>query len=320
MQFIYALLILIIAAFAYKYLAIRFKILDKPNYRSSHVKPTIRGGGILFLFGLLIYFFWEDFSLPYFVTGTVIIALLSFVDDIKTLSAKIRWPFQLLAVLLLFYEIGFDHFPIWTYVPVLVLAVGFINLFNFLDGINGITGFSSFLVLASFYYLNQPYPVTKDSFLIIMMLSVLVFGFFNFRKKALMFAGDVGSITMAMIILYLGIEYIIATESPLIICLYMVFGADSTLTLFYRVLKREKLSEPHRHHIYQKMVDNFKYSHLGVSGIYSLLQIIVSAVTLYVIFHVNQKYHFIIGFGISQFLTILYIYVFRRNEKRIKNI
>jgi len=309
---------LIVSAFLYLKIAMKYRILDNPNYRSSHVKPTIRGGGILFLFGLLIFFFWNHFVYPYFVLGTGMIALLSFVDDIKTLSAKIRWPFQLLAVILLLYEIGFDHFPIWSYIPILILAVGFINLFNFLDGINGIAGFSSLVVLAGFYYLNQEYPVVDDSFLITMMLSVVVFGFFNFRKKAVMFAGDVGSITMAMVILYLAIEYMVASGSALVMCLYMVFGADSTNTLLYRVIKKEKLSQPHRHHIYQKLVDNFKFSHLQVSSYYTILQVLVSVFALYAMHNLDLKYHFVLGMAVSLILTAFYIYLFRKNEKRIQ--
>lgn len=318
-KYIIFFIVLIAMAFIYLKVAMKYRILDNPNYRSSHVKPTIRGGGILFLFGLLLFFFWNNFPDPIFISGVFVVAVSSFVDDIFTLSAKIRWPFQLLAVILLFYQIGLEHFPLWTYAPLLILAVGFVNLFNFLDGINGITGFSSMVVLLAFYYLNQDFPVVDDSFLIIIMLSVVVFGYFNFRQKALMFAGDVGSITMAMILFYLGVKYILVTESPLIICLYMVFGADSTLTLFYRIAKREKISTPHRHHIYQKLVDNFKFSHLQVSGMYALLQLVLSLITLYVIYNVDLKYHFAIGLGISQLLTLVYILIFRKNKRRFDN-
>ena len=318
MQYLYSLIILIGLAFLYKFLAVQYKIIDKPNHRSSHTKPTIRGGGILFLFGLLIYFVWSDFQYPYFVLGTMVVAILSFIDDIVTLSAKIRWPFQVIAIILLFYQVGFDYFPIWTYLPLLVLAVGFVNFFNFMDGINGITGLSSLVVIGGFYYLNQTHPVVEDSFLIILGTSVIVFGFFNFRKKAVMFAGDIGSITMAMILFFLGVKYVIATQSALVFCLYMVFGADSTLTVFYRILKREKLSDPHRHHIYQKLVDNFKLSHLQVSMYYTILQIVLSVVTFYVIYNVEVKYHFIIGVVISQVLTAIYIYLFRKNEKKLR--
>lgn len=309
---------LAVLSFLYWKVADKLNIIDKPNHRSSHTQPTIRGGGVLFFFGLLIAFYLSGFQFPYFVLGTTMLAILSFVDDIITLSAKIRWPFQFLAVLLLLYQIGFDYFPIWSYIPVVILAVGFVNLFNFLDGINGITGLSALVVLGAFLYVNQDYQVVDNSFLITLMLSVVVFGYFNFRKKALMFAGDVGSITMGMIIFFLGIKYIIATGSPLIICLYMVFGADSTLTLLYRVAKREKLSEAHRNHIYQKLVDNFKFSHLQVSIYYFLLQILVSLFTIYILYNVDLSYHFIIGVGISQVLTLIYVLLFRKHAKEKK--
>lgn len=316
MKYIIITIALILSALLYIKLALKLKIVDRPNYRSSHTKPTIRGGGILFLFGLLFFWIMNGFQYSYFIFGTVFIGVLSFIDDVKTLSAKIRWPFQLIAVILMFYQVGLEHFPLWSYLPLLVLAVGFINLFNFLDGINGITGFSSLVTLAGFYYINQDYQVVDNSILIILALSVIIFGFFNFRKKAVMFAGDVGSITMGMVIFYLGIEFIIATQSPLIICLYMVFGADSTLTLLYRVLKREKLSEAHRNHIYQKLVDHFKISHLRVSLYYTALQLLVSSVSIYLMYNIDIKYHFVIGLVISFVLTAIYIYIFRKDAQK----
>lgn len=315
-SYIYVFILLLAFSFFYLRIAKRFNIVDKPNYRSSHTKPTIRGGGIVFLLGLLIYFVLSGFKYPWFVAGTAIIAVLSFIDDIITLSSKMRWPFQLLAVLLLLYEIGFENFPVWTYFPIVILALGFINFFNFMDGINGITGLSALVLLLSYYYINMEYPVVEDSFIIIMAISIVVFGYFNFRKKAMMFAGDIGSITIAMILLFMGLELILATKSPLIIVLYMVYGADSTLTIFYRIFKREKISKPHRHHIYQKLVDNFGYTHMQVSVLYAVMQVFISAIAIYVLFNVSIKYHFIIGFIISQVLTVFYIYLFKKNEKR----
>lgn len=318
MQYIISFIILVAIAFLYKRVAIRFRIIDKPNHRSSHTKPTIRGGGILFFFGLLIAFYLNDFQYPYFFMAVTVLAILSFIDDMVSLKTMVRLPIQIIAVTVLFYQVGLENFPLWTYLPVLVLGVGFINLFNFLDGINGITGLSSLIVIAAFYYVNQDYPIVDDAYLLVLGISVVVFGFFNFRKKAIMFAGDVGSITMGMIVVFLGVKYIIATGSPLIVCTYMVFGADSTLTLMYRVFKREKISDPHRHHIYQKLVDNFQFSHMQVSLYYTLLQAFVSIVAIYVMYHVASEYHFIIGFGISQVLTALYIYLFRKNAKKVQ--
>lgn len=316
-NYIYITIVLIFLSYLYLKIADKFNIIDKPNHRSSHKSITIRGGGIVFLFGLLFFFFISDFQYPYFVLGTLILAVLSFIDDIVTLSAKIRWPFQVIAIILLFYQIGFEYFPLWSYLPVMILAVGFINFFNFMDGINGITGTSSIVVLGAFYYLNLTYPIVEESLFINVGISILIFGYFNFRKKALMFAGDVGSITMAMIIFYLGVQYIIVTKSPLIFCLYMIYGADSTLTIFYRIYKREKISKPHRHHIYQKLVDNFNISHLKVSIFYAIAQMMLSAIVIYIIYNIELKYHFSFGVLISFMLTAIYIYLFKKNEKKI---
>lgn len=307
---------LIILAVIYFFVADKLNIVDKPNSRSSHKAITIRGGGILFFFSVLLFYVLSDFKYSYFVLGVSLIGIISFVDDLITLSARVRWPFQFISILLVFYQIGFEFFPLWAGLPILILALGFTNFFNFMDGINGITGLTSLVVLASFYYLNLTYEVVDENLLVYAFISVLIFGFFNFRKKALMFAGDIGSISMAMILLFVGVKLIIETQSPLIIALYMVYGADATLTIFYRIYIREKISQAHRHHIYQKLVDNFGLSHMSVSFYYALLQLVLNVLVIYVILNVDTQYHFWIGLAISQVLTGYYIYLFRKNEKK----
>ena len=97
--------ILAIVSFIYLKLAIKFKIIDKPNERSSHTKITVRGGGIIFPIAILLFFIFNDYQYPYFVLGVFLISVVSFLDDIYTLSARIRFPFQIFAVLLVFFEL-----------------------------------------------------------------------------------------------------------------------------------------------------------------------------------------------------------------------
>ena len=116
-------IILAIASFVYLKLAVKFKIIDKPNERSSHKKITVRGGGIIFPIATLLFFFLNDFQYPFFVLGVFFIAIVSFLDDIYTLSSKIRFPFQFLAVYLILCEVGLPFDP--TYIYVLYLFTGF---------------------------------------------------------------------------------------------------------------------------------------------------------------------------------------------------
>lgn len=315
-DYIIVFLVLVISAFVYYKIADRFNIVDKPNHRSSHDTITIRGGGILFFFAVLCFYVLSNFSYTYFVLGVSLISIVSFADDLVSLSPKIRLFFQVAAVLLICYQIGWDTFPLWAYLPILIVAMGFINIFNFMDGINGITGLCALVVLLSFYYLNTHYQVVNSDLLIYSIMAVIVFAFFNFRKKALMFAGDIGSISMAVILLFVSVLLILKTKSILVIGLYGVYAADAVYTIFYRIYLKEKLAKAHRHHIYQKLVDNLGQSHMRVSISYAVLQAFISAFIVYTLLHVDVKYHLWIGIGIALVLLTLYIQVFKWNEKR----
>lgn len=300
----------------YYFVARRLNVVDKPNNRSSHTVPTVRGGGIVFLIALMIFWVVYDFSYTYFIIGTFLIAALSFLDDIITLSPRLRLPVQCIAIALLLYQIGFSSFPMWTYLPLLVAGVGILNMFNFMDGVNGITGIYSLVLLSSFYYLNLHFSIVTNEFIIYLMLSIVVFGFFNFRKKAIMFAGDVGAITIGMALFFLWIKIFIATYSTLPILLFIVYGADSLMTILYRAYKKEKIWEAHRSHIYQRLVDVFKFSHLKVSMIYGFVQAVISTVAIYSIINVDSSLHWIITLFFIILLVIVYITIFSKSLKK----
>jgi UDP-N-acetylmuramyl pentapeptide phosphotransferase/UDP-N-acetylglucosamine-1-phosphate transferase len=261
-------------------LAQKFNIVDNPNFRSSHTIPTIRGGGILFYVAVVLFFILSDFKYPYFFIGISSIALISFIDDIKTLSAKVRLPFQFFAIALVVYQIGLFDSSILIIISLLIVGVGFINLYNFMDGINGITGSYSLVVLSGFLALNYKENIVSENLIEFVMLSIIVFGYYNFRKKARIFAGDIGSISLAMVIFFLGLSLITTLNAPIIILMVVVYGVDSVLTILYRVYLKENIAQAHRHHMYQKLVDVKKWSHLQVSGMYAGIQLIVNFLVL----------------------------------------
>lgn len=272
--------LLIVLSMVYMKIADKFNIIDKPNHRSSHTIPTIRGGGSLFLFALWIYFIISDFTYPYLVLGVSLIAIVSFVDDIKTLSSKVRFPFQLIAVILVFQEMGLFDTPWWSLLLIAIVGVGFINFYNFMDGINGITGLYSLAVFSGLYVINQEVLVIDQDLLRIVMISLVVFGYYNFRKKARCFAGDIGSISIAVILFYVGTSLVYKLNAPVIILCSVVYGVDTIITLFYRKYLGEKLTDPHRHHIYQKLVDVSGLSHMKVAISYFMLQLGINIVVL----------------------------------------
>ena len=268
-------IVLIVLAFLYLRVATKYNIIDKPNERSSHTTPTIRGGGIIFFLAVLLFFVLNDFKYPYFVLGLSLMAIISFVDDIVTLSARIRLLFQLVGVGLLVYEAGFLASPYALAAVVLIATIGFTNIYNFMDGINGITGINSLATLLGFGVLNYTFAVVANDFIIIPILSVLVFGFFNFRKKARFFAGDVGSISMAMIVIFLLLVFIRKLESPILLLLVIVYLLDGGLTILRRLVNSENIFEPHSSHLYQRMVQKTSWTHLQVATFYGSIQLLM---------------------------------------------
>tara|TARA_R110002049_G_scaffold113107_1_gene263156 strand:+ start:7966 stop:8910 length:945 start_codon:yes stop_codon:yes gene_type:complete len=302
--------VLAILSYVYLKLAIKYKIIDKPNQRSSHTKITVRGGGILFILAIILFFILNNYKYPYFFIGVLAISFVSFLDDIYTLSSKIRFPFQIIAILLVLFEVGLPFSPI--YILCLLTGVGIINMFNFMDGINGVTGFYSLAVISGLYLINMNENIIDSDLMIYTFISILIFGFYNFRKKALFFAGDIGSISIGMLIFFLGFYLTYVLNSPLLLLLVIVYGADAGNTLLYRkFFTQESILEPHRHHIYQKLVDIKKMSHLKVSIIYAILQLIVNVI-IFKSYKLELQTQFLI-FSILVFSFILsYVFLFRK--------
>lgn len=266
--------ILLIAELAYFRIADKYNIIDKPNERSSHTSITLRGGGVIFPFSVFVYFAFTGNYL-WFALGLLAISTVSFIDDVKTLSGKVRILVHLAAVSLLFYQTELFSFHLTWIVLGYVLVIGTINAYNFMDGINGITGVYSLSVLAPLYILNSNYNFIESDFIIYAILGVLVFLLFNFRKQAKCFAGDVGSVSMAFIVLFLLTKLIISTGDYKYILLIAVYGVDSVLTIVHRLLLKENIFKPHRRHLYQYLSNEMKLPHLLVSSLYAIIQITI---------------------------------------------
>lgn len=275
---------LFILELVYFKIADRFNIIDKPNHRSSHTTITIRGGGILFGLAALIFFFAYGFAYPWFILGLTMISLISFLDDIYTLNNKIRLGIHLIAVLLLFYQWQLFSLPLYWIPIALVFVIGTINAYNFMDGINGITGGYSLLTIATLYYINESIvSFTSSELIVIVGLSLVVFNFFNFRKKARCFAGDVGSVSIAFIIVFFIGQLIIQTQNFAYILLLLFYGLDAVFTIIFRLIRKENIFEAHRSHFYQYLSNEIKWPHLVVVGIYLAVQLAMNAFLLFFI-------------------------------------
>ena len=274
----------------YFMVADRFNIIDKPNERSSHTRIVLRGGGIIFTIALWIWSAWYGFNYPWLLAGVTLAAGISFVDDIHSLPDSLRLVAHFVAMFLVFQEMGILQWDMWWIIPfALIVAVAGTNIFNFMDGINGITGGYSIAVLIPLLVKNEELKVKSgvgfvdDSMLIVILLSVLVFCFFNFRQRAKCFAGDVGSIGMALILVFCIGRLMYVTGDITWIVLYLLYGLDGMLTICHRIMLHENLGEAHRKHAYQLMANELKMPHVVVSTIYMVLQLAFSLVAIYVI-------------------------------------
>ncbi len=286
----------------------KFNIIDKPNERSSHSRITLRGGGIIFYFGALAYFLSNHWEYPWFMLALTLITFISFVDDVRSTSQGLRLVFHFTAMALMFYQWGLFSLSWWWIIIALIICTGIINAYNFMDGINGITGGYSLVILGALAYINSEITTFVEPVLINTVLcSVLVFCFFNFRKKAKCFAGDVGSVSIAFILLFLIGKLIIKTEDFSWIILLSVYGVDSVLTIIHRLMLHENIGLPHRKHMYQLMANELKIPHVGVSLIYMGAQALV--ILGYFCF-VRYGYWYLLG--IIVLLSGIYVLFMRR--------
>ena len=281
MYYVIILVLLFLTELFYFRVADKFNIIDKPNERSSHSRITLRGGGIIFYFGALAYFLTNDWEYPWFILALSLITFISFVDDIRSTSQGLRLVFHFSAMALMFYQWGLFSLSWWWIIIALIVCTGIINAYNFMDGINGITGGYSLVVLGGLVYVNGwVVPFVDEKMIYTMMVAVLVFDGFNFRRKAKCFAGDVGAVSIAFVILFLLGRLILETGDWSYIIFLAVYGVDSVLTIVHRLMLHENIGLPHRKHMYQLMANELKIPHVVVSLVYMGVQAVIVAAYL----------------------------------------
>ena len=280
--------ILLVAELIYFRIADKYNIIDKPNQRSSHSTIVLRGGGIIFMLGLWVWTGFFGFEYPWFLSAVTLAAGVSFVDDIRSLPDSVRLVAQFAAMGLTLYELDctpgqfLQGAPWWMLLAFvlmgLVVFVGASNIINFMDGINGITGGYAMATLIPIYILNREMGFMEQSLVLTVILADVVFCLFNFRPKgkAKCFAGDVGSIGVAFILLFLIGRLVMVTGDLTWFVFLIVYGVDGCLTIVHRIMLHENLGEAHRKHAYQLMANELKIGHVKVAAFYMFLQLAVS--------------------------------------------
>ncbi|KIC03405.1 UDP-GlcNAc:UDP-phosphate GlcNAc-1-phosphate transferase [Flavobacterium sp. JRM] len=315
---ILGILLMIIMLFYFK-VANHFNIIDKPNERSSHSEITLRGGGIIFWFVALLYFIQHIQSNYFFFTGITLVSLVSFWDDIQSLSNKIRISIHFLAITLIFYNLNiFNLMPLYGIIITYILAIGLINAYNFMDGINGITGLYTLVVMSSLLYVNTKIQLFIDEvFIKYAMIACLVFLFFNYRRRAKCFAGDIGSIAIAFWVIYLVLKIILVTSSVIWLLFLAVYGVDAILTIMHRLYLKQNIFEAHRLHFYQILSNEYKMQHRLVALYYAIAQIVVSVLVIFLYQKVQDSLLFIVIIVPLLLIYTLKFYLMKKSNLKL---
>ena len=306
--FLFIAALLVVAELVYFRIADRFNIIDKPNARSSHSKVVIRGGGIIYVLGIWLYAAFFGLQQWPFLLGLTLIAGISFVDDIHSLPDSVRLVVQFVAMGLMFYGWGILNWESWWMIILgLILCVGITNAYNFMDGINGINGGYTLAVLLPLAWLNSRIGFVDQRLIIVAVLADLVFCFFNFRPKgkAKCFAGDVGSVGAAFVVIFILGRLILKTGDFTYIIFLAVYGVDAFLTIVHRVMLHENLGQAHRKHAYQLMANELGMEHTVVAAIYTLLQFAISAGLILI--PDTSAWHIVYFFAVCVALAAAYV-------------
>jgi UDP-N-acetylmuramyl pentapeptide phosphotransferase/UDP-N-acetylglucosamine-1-phosphate transferase len=264
----------------------RGQLLDIPNERSSHTRPTPRGGGLgivlVTLTGIVALFGFDPTIIAYAVAGALI-ALVSWLDDVRSLSNRVRFGVHLLAAALVVAVGGWVEqvqLPLagtlaigWLGIPLtLFWLVGMTNIYNFMDGIDGIAGGQAFITGVGWFALGWLANAGTIPYLGLLVAgSSLGFLLHNW-SPAKIFMGDVGSAFLGFTFGWLGIA---ATQNnpafalPALLMVWL-FLFDAGYTLLRRLQQRENIFTAHRTHFYQRMVIAGQ-SHASVTLLYMAL-------------------------------------------------
>lgn len=274
------------------------KVMDVPNARSNHGRPTTRGGGIAIMISILLgtvflTFFKQRFDLAALVMVVFALGGVSLIDDIRTLPTTLRFISHILAALVLLALLDWPAVEIELYsgysfqitapvgwMLIVLWLVGYTNAFNFMDGINGIAAGQAAITAIGTALLAQLGGVDPWGlpvlFGFIVAGSALGFLPHNF-PKARMFMGDVGSTSLGLTLASMAIWIALKGGEKLMIPLVLLhanFLLDTSATLLRRIWRGEKWYEAHREHFYQRLVRSGK-SHAFVTNWEMALQALV---------------------------------------------
>ena len=297
----------------YIVLARRHGIMDIPNVRSSHHEGVVRGGGIVFYAACLIFFVLNRGMWPWFMLGMTLITAVSFIDDLRSLKPGIRLLVQLVGLFLVLFQFSVFNLVGWKSFIAVFAAICIVNVYNFMDGINGMTGLYTLLCLLTLSYVNAfvVWFIPQDIITFVLLADV-VFLFFNCRRQARCFAGDVGAVCLGVIVVYFFgrlLQYSGAEISYM--TFLVVYGMDAGFTVLRRLWLKQPVLLPHRVFIFHLLANEGGQPHLRVSAYYAVLQLLVNVG--YFLFPFSKYLY--MGFWVAVLLAA-HIAVYRYFDKR----
>lgn len=308
-SYLIVFILLVIIELGYFFIAKKAKIYDLPNERSSHDRITIRGGGVLFYIAVLIYYImfpnlWE----MWMFLGLTIVSIISFADDIKPVNTKIRLLFQAIGFVMILYQLNAFELEGWKTLVIMFVCICILNVYNFMDGINGMTGIYSLITLCTMLYINEKVMwFVQSSLIVYVIIADLIFTFFNARKNAVCFAGDSGAICMGCIIIYLMARMIIMSQGQFsYIVLLVVYGADGGFTVVRRLFLKRNIFHPHRSQIFQLLSNEGGIPQVVVASIYSALQLLINIAY----FYVSYKYLYVAVLSVLLAAAHIWLYCY----------
>lgn len=318
MYYIITILALVAFELLYFKVAMRLHIVDRPNNRSSHRRVALLGAGILFYFAILFYSCTHAFPYLHFFIGATLLAVVSFADDLRPLPAWLRMLVQFGAVAAMLWA-ALPTLHVWQILLTVILFVLVLNVYNFMDGINGMLAAYSVVAVGTFTFIElfMQHYIDID-FLATILIALLIFGFFNFRTNARCFSGDVGSVVMGLTVLFIITRYDLALpdngENVSFLCFIIVFLADGLLTIAKRFLTGKNIFEPHREHLYETLACDLHVPHLRVASFYALLQLAINIG--YLLVHDKNLYTFVVALLLVLAYGLFFNYSTRRRQNK----
>ena len=289
----------------------KIAIKDVPNHRSSHTSPVPTGGGVAIVVSFFVGAFWLfhlgsiSLDLFYAILSSLFLVAVGVIDDLLGLSPKIRFVAQLVTVVLAFYFLGvFERFSFVIVVPLLFMSIWLINLYNFMDGIDGYAGSEAVFVSIAAYLIYE------DKIFLILIASVIGFLIFNWQKASI-FMGDVGSTFLGFFFAVMALEHLHSLNDLLIwVVLLNIFIFDATMTLLVRIKNKENIFDAHRKHAFQRLVIG-GFSHQRVV----LLSIVVNFAVLFLLLLAKDHLPYLISLFIAYNVVLYFIY--KTIQKRV---